>query len=86
MHREGGMEHMTKTTISWSVLAFQDLKYLFEAAQHILGILELPIVDALKLYCEPNPNENSNEAYIVLPRILNQIEFRNMPSFCYITY
>ena len=72
MHR-GDSEGCTTSTISWSVLKFYDLKYLFQAVQHILGILELSTADALKLYCEPNPNERSNEAYVFpFPPLLNK--------------
>ena len=51
-----------KTAISWTVTGLGYLKTLFGAAQHILGILELPVADALTLYPENPPSDNSDEA------------------------
>lgn len=51
------------TSISWSVTSFGNLKLLFGAARHILGILELPDTDALTLYCGPEEGNGSEEKY-----------------------
>ena len=40
------------TSISWTVTSLGQLKSLFGAARHILGILELPLQDSFTLYCE----------------------------------
>src|SRR5204863_3343085 len=40
-----------KTSIMWRVVDMDHLKSLFEAAQHLLGILQWPTEDMLRLYC-----------------------------------
>jgi hypothetical protein len=49
-------------TTSWMVIQIGDLKRLFEGVQHILGILELPFGDAIKL-CSRKGTDTSEEAY-----------------------
>lgn len=50
-----------RTAISWTVTGLGYLKTLFGAAQHVLGILELSVADALTLYSETPPSDNSDE-------------------------
>jgi hypothetical protein len=50
------------TSTSWMVAGIGDLKRLFEGVQHILGILELPIDDAIKLSSRKG-TDTSEEAY-----------------------
>jgi hypothetical protein len=50
-----------RTAISWTVTGLGYLKTLFGAAQHILGILELSVADALALYSETPSSDNSDE-------------------------
>ena len=50
-----------RTAISWTVTGLGYLKTLFGAAQHTLGILELSVADALTLYSENPPSDNSDE-------------------------
>jgi hypothetical protein len=52
----------TTISTSWMVIQIGDLKRLFEGVQHILGILELPFVDAIKL-CSRKGTDTSEEAY-----------------------
>jgi hypothetical protein len=49
-------------SISWMVSRIGDLKRLFEGVQHMSGILELSIVDAIKL-CSRKGTDTSEEAY-----------------------
>lgn len=66
MHRGYGDRPWRKTSISWSVVNIEHLRLLFEAAQHVIGILELPTADALKLCCEVNTSDYSKEVSIIL--------------------
>lgn len=50
-----------RCSVTWRIGDISDLKRLFGAAQHILGILEWSVVDILKLYCESNPGECSDQ-------------------------
>jgi hypothetical protein len=70
MHRGYGDRPWRKTSISWSVINIEHLRILFEAAQHIMGILELPTADALRLYCDVGSSDCSREAYIPRSRVL----------------
>jgi hypothetical protein len=47
-----GWNRWSRTSLVWNVTEMLVLKTLFQAAQHILGILELPKADATKLYCQ----------------------------------
>jgi len=66
-HRYGGRSMATSgsrwasTSISWTVTSLGNLKSLFGAARHILGILEIPTGDSLTLYCEIEPCIRSEE-------------------------
>jgi hypothetical protein len=44
----------TSSSLHWSVTDISVLKTLFQVAQHVLGILEMPKEDAIQLYCESN--------------------------------
>ncbi len=50
-------------SMTWRIAGVGDLKRLFGAAQHILGMLNWSIGDIVKLYCESNPEEGSDETY-----------------------
>ena len=50
-----------KSSISWSVGHLGHLKILFGAAQHVLGVLEWSVADAVVLYCQTDPKECSNK-------------------------
>lgn len=52
-----------RCSVTWRIGNISDLKRLFGAAQHILGMLEWSVVDILKLYCESNPAECSDQTY-----------------------
>jgi hypothetical protein len=51
------------TLISWTVTSLGQLKSLFGAARHILGILELPFTDSIILYCETEEPIASEDEY-----------------------
>ena len=51
------------TSISWTVTSLGQLKSLFGAARHILGILELPLTDSIILYCETEEPISSEDEY-----------------------
>ena len=51
-----------KTSLVWKVVDMSSLKSLFQAAQHVLGVLGLPESDAKTLYCEDN-NDCSAQEY-----------------------
>jgi hypothetical protein len=61
---ENGGRSWEQTSISWTVSSFENLKALFGAARHLLGLLEVPVADALTLYCETSPSNYSREAYL----------------------
>ena len=50
------------TSIVWTVTSFGHLKWLFGAARHILGILELSVNDSFTLCCETEERMCSEEA------------------------
>ena len=50
-----------KTSIAWSVGDMDHLKSLFEAGQHLLGILQWPTEDMLRLYCKTEEGSLSSE-------------------------
>lgn len=50
-----------ETVIAWGVIDMSHLKTLFGAAQHFLGILDMPPADATRLYCEIEPTDCSKE-------------------------
>ena len=65
MHYGGGIHEdpkedvrWEKTSIVWSVRDMDHLKSLFEAAQHLLGILKWPTEDMLRLYCRTRSLSN----------------------------
>jgi len=51
------------TSISWTVTSLGNLKSLFGAARHILGILEIPAGDSFTLYGEIESRIRSEEEY-----------------------
>ena len=51
----------TSTSISWCVGEIVHLKSLFEAAQHLLGVLQWPPEDILNFYCKRNHDSSSEE-------------------------
>lgn len=55
--------HWTRRHISWDVTDISILKRLFEGAQHALGLLQMPIDDALKLYCQEHIEDPTSEEY-----------------------
>jgi hypothetical protein len=60
---ESSARSWIRTSISWTVTGLGYLKTLFGAAQHILGILDMPVTDAMALYCESTPHDSSDERY-----------------------
>lgn len=52
-------EHCPNSFIAWNVTEMSRLKTLFQAAQHILGVLGWSKEDASRLYCEQGPEECS---------------------------
>lgn len=50
--------------LDWNVGDITHLKTLFKVAQHLLGVLEWPVVDAYQLYCEQNITSRSIDEYI----------------------
>jgi hypothetical protein len=53
-----------QSRIDWNVADIEHLKLLFGVAQHMLGLLEWPIADALKLYRHINSNNHSISEYV----------------------
>jgi len=53
-----------QSRIDWNVADVAHLKILFGVAQHMLGLLEWPIADALKLYRHIISNNNSISEYV----------------------
>src|SRR5271154_6061405 len=62
---EGG-GRWRSTSISWCVGEIVHLKSLFEAAQHLLGILQWEPEDILDFYCNRNLGSGSEEQYFLL--------------------
>lgn len=60
---DNGRRSWAQTSIAWTVSTFENLKALFGAARHLLGLFELPVADALTLYCKTSPRNSSREAY-----------------------
>jgi hypothetical protein len=52
--------------IDWDVADIDHLKTLFGVAQHVAGMLEWSVADAMKLYYERNTEEESASEYISL--------------------
>lgn len=52
-----------KTSISWSVFSIDRLNTLFQAAQHLLGILEWSVIDTMVLYCQISSEDCSDETF-----------------------
>lgn len=50
--------------IDWDVADVNHLKILFGVAQHVAGMLDWSVGDAMKLYCERNSEEESTSEYI----------------------
>jgi hypothetical protein len=50
--------------IDWNVADINHLKILFGVAQHIVGMLEWSVEDAMKLYCKQDTDETSVPEYI----------------------
>lgn len=50
-----------KTSIAWNVGDMDHLRSLFEAAQHLLGVLRWPTEDMLRLYCKTEEGSLSRE-------------------------
>ena len=53
------------TSISWCVGEIMHLKSLFEAAQHLLGILQWKPEDILNFYCKRDLGSGSEEQYFL---------------------
>ena len=51
----------SRTSISWTVASVGNLKSLFGAARHLLGILEIPVSDCFTLYFENEQQNHSEE-------------------------
>ena len=61
--KDGPVENRwNQTSLVWKVVDMSSLKSLFQAAQHVLGVLELPQTDARTLYCE-NSDDCSTQEY-----------------------
>ena len=56
MGKSTGKGLSTRTSLVWNVQDMAVLKTLFQAAQQLLGILEMPKNDAVKLYCGEETN------------------------------
>lgn len=57
-------QYWRQSRIDWNVADIEHLKLLFGVAQHILGLLEWPIADALKLYRHINSSDHSISEYL----------------------
>lgn len=66
MCKKGGNGHLSRLSLTWCVIDITTLKKLFQAAQHLLGILEMPKNDAVKLYGPSNTSECPREEYAIL--------------------
>ena len=55
--------HGTGTRICWDVTDISVLKRLFQGAQHALGLLQMPMEDALKLYSQEHIEDPTSEEY-----------------------
>lgn len=62
MGRITGKGLSARVSLAWNVQDMSTLKTLFQAAQQLVGILEMPKNDAVKLYCE-GETDCSNEQY-----------------------
>ena len=74
MHRGCGAADATEdgnrwksTSVSWCVGEIGHLKSLFEAAQHLLGILQWTPEDILNFYCKSDLGSGSEEQYFPPP-------------------
>jgi hypothetical protein len=63
MCKSGGKGHLSGLSLAWCVIDITTLKSLFQAAQHLLGILKMPKNDVLKLYGPSNKGNCSREEY-----------------------
>lgn len=61
LHYENHVLRWERCSVTWRIADTCDLRRLFGAAQHILGILAWPVEDIRKLCCESNPGECSEE-------------------------
>lgn len=66
MHRgvgcwKTGSRRWSQSFLAWFVSSISHLKELFQAAQHIFGILQWSNTDLLTLYCEQSPRAGSDE-------------------------
>jgi hypothetical protein len=53
-----------EASIAWTVMNIGQLKSLFHAAQHLLGILEWSSADSHRIYCEGNFVNSSQAEYV----------------------
>ena len=63
---ENATSRWKRSSIEWSVRQLGHLKTLFGAAQHVMGILEWSVADALPLYCQSRPENCSDGQYGLL--------------------
>lgn len=66
MCKMGEKDHLSRLSLTWWVIDIATLKSLFQAAQHLLGIFEMPKNDALKLYGPSTAGDCPREEYSIL--------------------
>lgn len=54
-----------QSRVDWNVADTQHLKILFRVVQHVWGVLEWSVEDAMKLYCQIPSDDNSDKEYIL---------------------
>lgn len=60
-----GAQSWCPTDLTFNVSDFAVMKTLFQAAQHVLGLLQMPKEDAVMLYCETHESSDySTEEYV----------------------
>jgi hypothetical protein len=64
-----GIPRWEKCCITWTIADIDNLKRLFGAAQHILGILDWSIEDIMEVYCKSNPGDCSDQTYLNPPTL-----------------
>ena len=57
-------QYWHQSRIDWNVADVEHLKLLFGVAQHMLGLLEWPIADVLRLYRHINSSDHSISEYL----------------------
>jgi hypothetical protein len=62
----GCLMHSQEDSLSWQVADIDDLRILFGAAQHMLGVLQWTLQDIVEVYAGVTPQDESDERYFSL--------------------